>query len=830
MPDRTVEHLRLHPNVRLSRLPLLFPVCLWVLALMMVRTDALPIPHAALLIAVVALGLLLWRRWLLLVVLLLGCIWSLADLALDARAIQVDQSWLGKPQDVRATVEAVQAFPTSTRLRLSHIRRDDGTALRGEALLYLYAQRSSQGVSGKAVAAGNLQQSVKAGDQIGARVRLHLPRNYLNPGSFDYQAWCFDRHISALGSISGQLRVIEAANSWLESARQRVRNAIAEVAPEAGGVLYAVLLGDRNRISASANDAFAATGTAHLLAISGMHVGMAAAWLFALCWWVMTRREAWIVHFPVRTLSLAAGFLAAVAYATMAGWPLPAVRASIMLGAGVLAWQMAARAEPLNTLLAALLLILLVDPSSVSSVSLWLSFLATAGVLLWAGHHQSDTTKSIPGRAARAVRGLFWVSLLAMLATLPMIVSVFGRVPLYGLLANMLLVPVYGLFVMPLGLAGELAAVLGLHALAGWLFQICSIGIEQGLLLIAWIAAWPAGRLWAISPGWMLNGLYGLGAIGMILMLLKGSARWLVSLLAALGVAAYLLVVLTEKEIETPVLVAWDVGQGAASTLLLPGRQVLAVDVPGRDGSRFNGGGLVAAGLREMGVTHVDVLALTHAQSDHLGGALSLMGQLNDIGEIWLPDVPAARADRRVKLIVAAAGKRRIPVRWLARGDSFRVGGENSGMQIKVLWPPRNHAPANANNASLVLAGGLPNGALILWPGDIEAEAEAEILKDHPISIDVMLVPHHGSKTSSSPDFVHAMSPSISIAQTGFLNRYGFPQHNVVARYQAEGSLVLNTAQGAVIASWPGELASVQVEQWRPSSGLRRELALHWYQ
>ncbi|MDX8407467.1 MAG: ComEC/Rec2 family competence protein, partial [Mariprofundaceae bacterium] len=337
---------------------------------------------------------------------------------------------------------------------------------------------------------------------------------------------------AALGSVSGDMQTIARHQTWIESARKRIRQAIRATGSKASGILSAVLLGDRSRVGATENDVFSATGTAHLLAISGMHVGMAAAWLFAVCWWLLTRREAWMVQWPVRSLSLLAGLLSALTYASLAGWPLPAIRSGCMLAAGVLAWLLAEKASPLNTLLAVLMLMLIVDPSAIASLSLWLSFLATAGILLWAGQQQRGAS----GRLIQAVKGLFWVSLLAMLATLPVIVSVFGRVPVYGLPSNLLMVPLYGLFVMPLSLAGELMAVLGLEHAARGLLQWAGLGVGWGLDLITAIAEFPLGRLWAVHPGWPANGFYALLAALVTRQWLKGASRIRIAGLMAVGV------------------------------------------------------------------------------------------------------------------------------------------------------------------------------------------------------------------------------------------------------------------------------------------------------
>ena len=606
-------------------------------------------------------------------------------------------------------------------------------------------------------------------------------------------------------------------------ARQRLRQAIARGQADSG-VLPALLLGDRSQLDEADNAVFSATGTAHLLAISGMHVGMVAGWGFLLAWWLLTRRESWIVRIPVRAAALSAGCAAAFIYATLAGWPLPAMRSGLILLAGVLAWWLARRAVAVNTLLAALGLILLFDPAAIASLSLWLSFAATAAILLFAGGQGGGGEQGWKERLMRGLRILAWVSLIATLATLPLIVSAFGRLPVYSLPANLLLVPLYGLAVMPLALLGELAALCSLETLAAMLLSASDWLIRAGLQALTYMAELPAGELWAVKPTVWADMAYGLG------MLFAGWLFWqrkrgkaAAGAMATLGL--FLIMVLSERDVEAPTWVVWDVGQGAASTLLLPGRQVIAVDAPGRDGSRFNGGTMVADGLRSIGLSHIDLLIVSHAQTDHLGGVLSLIRQVNRIGEIWLPDLPAVRADARIEAIVSLAAARNIPVRWLVAGERVSFGP----LRLSVLWPPRGYQSARANNMSLVLLAE-QGGIRLLWPGDIEAEAESRMLAGIQAPIDAMLMPHHGSRSSSQGSFLQALQPSLAVAQSGFANRYGFPHAEVVARYRLIGASVLETSKGAVFLTWPALAAPPKVRQWRPEVAGRRERMRQWLQ
>jgi len=810
---------------------LLLPVLSATVGLSLTRTDMLSITMAAIVLPLVVMILMAFRQRLPALMLVLGALWGMAALLWDAVQVHVDASWLHGDMVISADIEQVEAFPAYRRYRINHISRADGESLPGKALLYQHS-------------AGDAP--LQAGQRIRVPAHWHLPRNYRNPGAFDYRTWCFDRHLALIGSMKGKPEIIRVAVPWLERQRQKVRAIItmayepdqpnqSYMAPHTSdmishaddsGILRALLLGERSQLTAHANDVFAATGTAHLLAISGMHIGMAAAWIFALLRFFLTRREAWMVRLPVRNIAMIGGFLAAVAYATMAGWPVPAVRAAIMLAAAALAWCLAARNEPLNTLLAALGLILLFDPAAIASLSLWLSFVATAALLLWAGKPEHEDRLPVGQRLSVLGKTVLWISLLATLATLPLIVATFGRVPAYSLPANLIMAPLYALVVMPAGIVAELLALAGLDSIAAPLMHLAGMAVETGTSALTALSDLPAGHVWATHPPSWAQLLYIGGMAGCGAMLWRG--KHLNAMLSAMLVLSiWLGVVLHETSVRQAQWIVWDVGQGAASTLLLPGNRIIAVDAPGRRGSRFNGGASEAAGLRSLGITHLDVLALTHAQSDHLGGALSLMKSMNSIGELWLPDVPSAKADTRVSDIVTYAISHGTTVRWLAKGGHIVLGDTpESGTDVTILWPPRSFDPPNPNNTSLTLAVRLPDQQRLLWPGDIETEAETAMLAAGLEQADAMLMPHHGSATSSQLAFVNALHPSLAIAQTGFANRYGFPKPAVVARYRNTGAAVRNTADGAVLVRWPDDNMNIDIKQWDASTSMRRDQAL----
>ncbi|MDQ6995360.1 MAG: DNA internalization-related competence protein ComEC/Rec2 [Mariprofundaceae bacterium] len=736
--------------------------------------------------------------------LLAGMCWGGMSFVYDVWQTHYDDSWLNQKIALQADVENIQYHGVYTRLGLNHIVRDDGQRLHGRVNVYLWSYKHLP----------------KEGQRIHAIVSLHPPRNHQNPGGFDYESYCFKHHIGLTGSMGVDWFIVSAQQSMLARMRAKVRHALPKDAEEQG-ILSALLLAERYAIPIAIQDAFSATGTAHLLAISGLHVGMVAAWAGFLSFYFLTRRESWIIHIPVKAVSLMMGVAVAMAYASLADWPLPTQRAALMLVAAALAWYLRARYIPINILLAALMLILGWDPSAITSISLWLSFLATLALLMLM---QSSPVSH--NKVWVYFKSLMQVSLLASLATLPLMIDVFGRIPIWSLLANLLLVPLYSLYILPLALLGEIMALLSWHDGAMGIMQAAAWGIDIANQCLLHIHHWWGGNLWVVPPSWWWHALYILAWMGIAVWgFRQRNPRWMLWIAGVLLV--YTLVIVQEKTPRETSWIAWDVGQGAAASLIqaMPNGKahVFVIDVPGRKNSRFNGGTTVAAGLRHLGQTHIDVLMLSHAQSDHDGGALRLLDSIRSVGELWLADVPVNHRHRTLNNVVKRVQGMGGTVRWLKQGDVLPLGNAT----LHVLWPPQNYAPRNDNNTSLVCSIILKHKKRLLISGDMEKPVEKILLKQGLIGHhDMMLMPHHGSGTSSTLAFVQAVHPSYVIAQTAYHNHFGFPKPDIVQRYQAVGAKVLNTHKGAVI--WYPQRQENNIHVFSSLNHAKYDAALQW--
>ncbi len=591
-------------------------------------------------------------------------------------------------------------------------------------------------------------------------VRLKQPHGFFNPGGFDYEAWLYQHDVHATGYVkSGRALAPGPDGQRLTALRQDLGQAIAAALDGTPfqGLIVALVIGEQRGISDAQWEVFNRTGTTHLVAISGLHITLVAGLVLLAVrrLWALWPRAA--LAWPAPKAGAAAALLAAIFYAALAGFSVPAQRAVIMVAVAMGALMAGRTACAPGTLAWALLAVLWVDTSAVLAPGFWLSYLAVA-VLLYAagGQEAGDSLWRRWGHAQWAIA----------VGLLPLTLLWFQRSSLIGPVANLIAVPWMDILVVPAALAGSLVLPWW-DSLGRALLALAEL-LMQGLWpILKRLAALPLAQWEQYRPlPWALAA----GLIGAAWLLAPRGfpARWL-------GIVLLLPVVYARPAPLIPGALRFtllDVGQGLAA-IIETAHHTLLYDSGPRLGASFDSGeAVVLPALRELGVRRVDRLIVSHDDSDHTGGVASLRAGIA-IGAVVTAD-PATLPGSQ-------------PCR---AGQTWRW----DGVDFAFLHPAAGRRYSD-NNGSCVLRVGAP-GAVLLLTGDIERGAEHELVaRAAPrLAADILVVPHHGSKSSSSPAFVAATRPRYALFPLGYLNRYGYPKPEVVARYRRAGAETFDTA------------------------------------
>lgn len=594
-------------------------------------------------------------------------------------------------------------------------------------------------------------------------VRLRRPRGVLNPGGHDFERRALERRISATGYVrralaDKPLRIQPGLDGW----RLQQSNALA-ASISAPGVRFvqALALGDTRGLGERDWEVLRATGLTHLLAISGYHVGVVAgfaallAGLLYRCW---PRLGLWLPR-PQGAALMA--LLAATSYAAAAGFSLPTLRALLMVAAVLSARLLRRPGSPGQSLALALIAVLLFDPLSLLAAGFWLSFLGVAW-LLWC----------LPrGAGAPAWRVLLTAQVVAAIGLLPLTIWFFGQASVIGPLANLVGIPLISLVVVPLSLLSLVgvtisttaAAVPG--ALAAWVMDTCWPWLDRAASLdgaLLWLpeASLPAMLLALAGGFWLL-----------LPRAVPGKALALLLFLPLLWPAQQRL---AHGEAELWLL---DVGQGL-SLLVRTAEHALLYDAgPSYAGGLDMGEAAVVPALRGLGVQRLDAFVISHGDNDHAGGAAAVRRALAPVlsytSNGWQPDPPA----------LCESG-----VAW-----------EWDGVRFAFLHPSQ-HFPYLGNDSSCVLRIDTASTSVLL-PGDISEVVEQRLLRDAADKLDVdwLLVPHHGSRSSSSEAFIDAVSPRTALIPVAHGSRFGHPHAEVVERYRQRGIELASTADSGAL-------------------------------
>jgi competence protein ComEC len=607
---------------------------------------------------------------------------------------------------------------------------------------------------------------VRGGDCIQVLARLYRPHGNVNPGGFDYEAWLLERNIRAAGSLVGApAAAVACGGGWRagldrsrESIRARLRDSLGE-RPYAG-VVRALAVGEQEAIPAAQWTLFRQTGVTHLMSISGLHITLFSALIYALAQALWRRVPGLALRLPARKAGALLGLLAAAAYTALAGFGIPAQRTLYMLAGAALVALLDRNGSPSRLLAAALAVVVLFDPWAAFAPGFWLSFGAVAA-LLWAGGGRLH-----PPPAWRTWMAAQWAVTLALT---PVLLALFHEVSLVSPLANAFAIPLISLVAVP---ASLLAAVLPWDALAVLAHALIS-GVMAGL---EWLARLPQPVFHAAAPSLPALLLALLGAAALLLP--RGvPARWL---------GAFLFLPLLFPRLPAPApgeawLTVLDVGQGEA-LLLRTARHSLLLDAGPRYLSGEDAGSrIVAPYLWSLGLNRLDGLVLTHDDLDHSGGVASLLASHRPGWFLSaLAGVPRPSLGEAGRAILA----QRPDASPCVAGQTWTW----DGVVFRVLHPPAHHYAQSGysdNERGCVVRVDAAGGSALL-SADIERLAEMNLQeRRQPLAADVLVAPHHGSLTSSTPAFLQAVAAKTIVIPVGYRNRYGHPHPQVLARYRA---------------------------------------------
>ena len=613
--------------------------------------------------------------------------------------------------------------------------------------------------------------ALQLGEHWQLRIRLKRPWSYANPGSFDYEKWLFEHGIRATGYVrsKGNNQRVHATSILNPTyfLRATLNQKLERTKGKFSAVIKALVLGERGQMDSQRWQVLTQTGTNHLLAISGLHVGIVSGFIYFIVLFLWKRSEKLCLCVVAQRIAALAAIFAAVFYAMLAGFSIPTQRAMIMAAVVFLSVYSMQSLRAWNILSIALLCVLLLDPFSVLSPGFWLSFLAVSIILF-----------SIKGKPSKSVGwyNLVRIQIVLGLGLLPLTLLFFQQASLISPLANLFAVPWVSFLVVPIALTGSLFLLIS-ETVGSWILECANILLEIFWAVLDFLHALPFASLHHAIAIWTI-----IPAVFGILLLLspKGWPGKTLSLVLLSPLVFAQVAGIPENDLRLTTL---DVGQGL-SVVLEIGDQVLVYDTGPKFSSRFNAGeAVVVPYLRHRGVDSIDTLIVSHGDKDHAGGLQGILTNIN-VEHLLGSHIKGYQHDQTR---ICKAG-----MSWQWKSVNFQF-----------LHPPEiteDKKTLSSNNSSCVLLVQHPSGSVLL-AGDIEKPIEKQLIDVQAdlLDIDVLIAPHHGSNTSSTGAFIRATSPDYVVFTTGYRNPYGFPDEKVVSRYKEFGSDLVNTASHGMI-------------------------------
>ena len=609
---------------------------------------------------------------------------------------------------------------------------------------------------------GKNHPDLQTGDAWQLQLKLKRNNGYQNLGGFDYEQWLFYKQIDATGYVrsseSNQLIEANQVNS-IDRFRQKLRYSLQPFLQplDFGGVINALIIGDRSFIKDSNWVLFKATNTTHLSVISGLHIGLISGFVFLLAQFLWRRCQYCCQRMPAQVLGAYFGLISAFLYALIAGFSIPTGRAFIMASVVFISLILRRHHNVWQLYGLALILVLANNPLSIFSVGFWLSFYVVGVIIYGVKQHQDKSW----------LFRLLYIQLLISVATLPLIAWFFASGSLLSPVANLIAIPIFSFIITPLSLIGALLMLIGLSYPAELSFMVANQALAGLGYFLALLQQFEFNQ-WHYTQTQTLDLILFVLAVFIAL-----SPKALKLRASSVLILSLILFTPYEKTPENRVIITiLDVGQGL-SQVVQTQNHTLLFDAGARYPSGFNlGESVIIPYLQAKQINTLDKVIISHADNDHIGGLIDVL-QTFEAGEILTstPDKITQQSSH------CYAGQQ---WRW-------------DGVLFEILSPTQN-TRLKGNNASCVLKVSTDKFSVLL-SADIEKKAEKQLIKyqKEKLNSDILISPHHGSKTSSTQAFLDAVSPSTVIVSSGFKNRFNHPAQQIVDRYKANNIKLINS-------------------------------------
>jgi competence protein ComEC len=722
----------------------------------------------------------------------LGFTWA-ALIAQDRLTDALPKSW---EQKNITLIGIVASLPESTEDG-EHFAFDVEKILTSKAVVPLHISLRYYQRSMFAVAPSAEKGNFHAGERWQLTVRLKRPHTTYNPNGVDYEALSLSENIRAIGNVRKKSTnqklddLVWRPKYLIAHMRELVGNRISQAlkGKDYAGVIRGLVIGDGSLISAQNWDVYLRTGTNHLMSISGLHITMLSGLVFAVVNLLWRRFPSLVMRLATQKAASVAGLLTALVYAALAGFSVPTQRTLYMLMTVAL-MLLAGRKIAFPVILSvALLVVVFIDPWAVNAPGFWLSFGAVA-VMVYAASGRLATEHWL----FEATKAQWAVTI----GLLPALVFMFGQFSLISPIANAIAIPIVSFIVVPFAILGSVLPVDSILLFSHLVLHGC-------MLILNWLAQLPLA-IWQqqASPLWAAL----IGVVGVIVLLLPRGVP-----LRYFGVFCFFPMIFVESErpaVGDMQVTVLDVGQGL-SVVIKTAKHTMLYDA----GAKYNlqsdaGNRIIVPYLHASGVKHLDAIVVSHDDLDHAGGVPSVLAQMS-VDWMLSSLLPTATMFKDTQYLKFSPKKH-----YQCYAGQHWQWDE---VQFKVLYPELgsyDNEHVTDNNRSCVIKVSSTSGTILLT-GDVEKAGEYQMLaRDASVlKADVLIAPHHGSKTSSTQDFIQAISPKLVIFTNGYLNRFGHPKSVIVQRYVNQDVQVLRSDyDGAVQLNYKKDRA-VKVLKWR---------------